>query len=109
MNATAAKLQFHRVEAGRYQADSETRRYTVARDGKGWIVTAWKLAEQSGIKHTIGQSVEADMWMETKALAVDVARRYDQLITEGYGSKFSDLSPIRRAAVDAYDAEENWS
>lgn len=105
MTTTAATLRFHRIEAGRYQADSSTRRYLVARSDKGWNIAVWQLAEQSGVKHTVGQVIEATIWMETKTLAVDVARRYDQLVNEGGAKKFSDLSPIRRAAVDAYDAE----
>jgi hypothetical protein len=106
MNATTTKLQFHRIEAGRYQADSETRRYVVARWNKGWLVVAYVLTETAGIKHTLGQPIEAETsGVLTKALAVDIARRYDQLIAEGYGRLFTDLKPMTKAVIDAYDAE----
>jgi hypothetical protein len=108
MNTTAAKLQFHRIEAGQYQVDTDTRRYLITKTRHGWVLRVWRLLETAGVKHTIGlgtDDVEDDTVADTKALAVDIARRYDQLIAEGYGQLFADLSPMTRAVRDAYEAE----
>lgn len=108
MNTTAAKLQFRRVEAGHYQVDTDTRRYLIVRAKHGWTLRVWRLLETAGVKHTIGLGIddtESDATVDTKTLAVDIARRYDQLITEGYGQLFTDLRPMTRAVRDAYEAE----
>jgi hypothetical protein len=109
MNATAAKLQFHRVESGRYQVDTEVRRYMIVKREHGWTVRVWKLLETAGVKHTIGlgvDDVEASATdLDTLRLAKDIAQRYEQLIAEGYGRLFTDLKPMTRATIDAYDAQ----
>lgn len=101
-------LSFRRVEAGMYQADTEGRRYVVTRTGGGWVVRAWRLLETAGVKHTIGLGVEDaedSAFADTKALAVDIAGRYDQLMNDGYGKLFTDLKPMTKALRDAYEAE----
>lgn len=112
MNATAAKLQFHHIEAGKYQADTDDRRYLITRTKRGgWMLQVWPLLETAGVKHTIGlgaDDVEANpQFTDTKKLAVDIAQRYERLTAEGYGRLFTDLKPMTRAVRDAYEAEEN--
>lgn len=102
-------LKFRRTDTG-YQADTDARRYVISKAGRNnWTVQVWKLLETAGVKHTIGlgrEDVEADNHgIVTKALAVDIARRYDQLIREGYGRLFTDLAPITRASIDAHEAD----
>lgn len=102
-------LKFHRIEAGLYQADTQERRYLVTRTRAGWVVRYWRLLETAGVKHTIGlgpEHAEDSAFVDTKALAVDTARRCDQLIQDGYGQLFSDLRPLTKALRDAYEAEE---
>jgi len=101
-------IRFHRIEAGRYQADTDERRYLVTKTDTGWVIRTWKLLETAGVKHTIGLGVEdaeASALVDTKGLAVDIARRYDQLIQDGYGRLFTDLKPMTRAVRDAYGAD----
>lgn len=96
-------LKFSRNAAGRYQADSDSRRYVVAKYGRGWLITVLALAETSGIRHTIGQPAEATSEADTKTLAVDIANRYETLASAG--TYEGSLRMIRRATVDAYTAE----
>lgn len=101
-------LKFRRTEAG-YQVDTEDRRYLIHKAGRNnWTLQVWRLLETSGVKHTIGlgrEDVEADNHgIDTMAMAVDIARRYDQLIQSGYGQLFTDLAPMTKASMDAYEA-----
>lgn len=99
-------LKFHRIEAGRYQADTSDRRYVVAKYGKGWLVTCWTVIDTAGIKHTVGAPMEDTAEADTKKLAVDIAKRYDHLVTEtDYGRLFTETTPMRKALRDAYEAE----
>jgi hypothetical protein len=106
MNATA--LKFHRIEAGQYQGDTDAHRYLITKTKRGWVLRVWRLLETSGVKHTIGlraDDVESEATADTKALVVDIARRYDQLIQDSYGKLFTDLPPMTRAVIDAHQAE----
>jgi hypothetical protein len=106
-------ISFHRIEASQYQADTDERRYLVTKTGAGWVVRSWKLLDTAGVKHTIGlrvEDAEDSAFADSKALAVDIARRYDQLIQDGYGQLFTDLRPMTKALRDAYEAEAaKWS
>jgi hypothetical protein len=101
-------MKFSRTEPGHYQADTETRRYVVARTGGGWVVRYWKLQVTAGVKHTIGLGVEDaedSAVADTMRLAMDMANRCEQLILDGYGRLFTDMKPLTRALRDAYEAE----
>lgn len=101
-------LKFRRIETGSYQADTDDRRYVVARTGGGWVVRAWKLQETAGVKHTIGlrvEDAEDSAFADTMRLAMDMANRCEQLILDGYGRLFTDMKPLTRALRDAYEAE----
>lgn len=102
-------IRFRFISRGRYQADTDERRYMVVKLDSGWAVRVWKLLETAGVKHTIGLGVDdveaSTTALDTKALAVDVARRYDQLLQDGYGQLFTDLRPMTKAVIDAYEAE----
>lgn len=99
-------LKFRRIEAGRYQPDTDERRYVVAKYGKRWLVTCWPLGETAGVKHTVGASIEDKAEADTKKLAVDIANRYDYLVTEtDYGHLFVHTTPMRKALRDAYEAD----
>jgi hypothetical protein len=100
-------MKFSRIAAGLYQADTETRRYVISRAGKGWVIRYWTLLETAGVKHCIGLGVEDaedSAFVDTKALAVDIACRCDRLIQEGYGRLFTDLRPLTKALIDSYEA-----
>jgi hypothetical protein len=103
-------LKFRRIESGHYQADTDQRRYRVVKTQYGWVVRVWQLLETAGVKHTIGLGLDdaeaSASPTDTKTLAVDIARRYEQLTAEGYGQLFTDLRPMTRATIDAYQAEE---
>lgn len=103
--ANTTALRFRRIEAGRYQADTDTHRYLIVRTRKSWALRVWRLLETAGVKHTIGlglDDVEDDTYTDTKTLAVAVANRYKDLVAEGYGAKFTDMRPMTRAVIDAY-------
>jgi len=102
-------LKFSKIEAGHYQADTDTRRYVITKCEGDWVVRVWKLMETAGIKHTIGLGLDdaeaTGNGFDTKRLAVDVAARYEQLVTEGYGKLFIHMRPMTRAIIEAYNAE----
>jgi hypothetical protein len=102
-------LTFRRTEPGHYQADTDTRRYVVTKLDSGWAIRVWQLLETAGVKHTIGLGVDdteaTSSGHDTLRLARDIANRYDQLVLDGYGRLFTDLRPMTRATIDAYEAE----
>lgn len=107
MTEKAKTLEFHRgSEAGVYSAEDDTRHYTVWREGRTWYLAVKKLTTTAGIRHAVGQPVIDTSSAATKALAVDIARRYSALGDDYAPHQHGHAERITTAILAAYGAED---
>jgi len=62
-----------------YQARTETHRYVVTSDGRGWRLTVQQLTTTAGVRHACGQPIVAESWDDTRGLCYAVANAYHDL------------------------------